>query len=279
MSINKIKILLDAGHGNPDRSNQSPDGKYIEADGNLNFVLKLRDLLLATEKFDVYLTRDKDEGLSLTTRGKKCKDMDIGISFHSDAYNEKSFGVTVFDSVEQKNEELGTLLGKSIANAMDTSFRGCREKESTKYKDKDYYTFINKAVSVGCPITFIIERGFHSNPSEAKKLMDDNYVMKSAIATKDVLVNWFFKDEQPTTPQAKLGLITNVKKSANIRVAPNHNSIVQNTLNLNTEVLLRYECDGTYVDNNNGKWWRIRYEKNGRWHDGYISASKINRTQ
>jgi len=285
----KIKGALDAGHGGNDRANKGISGEYIEADGNLEFVLYMKERFdKVKDLFDITLTRSADKSMSLTSRGKMAKGKDFFISIHSDAYNSKAFGVKIFDSVDLKNEEFAKKVANAYAKVIGSVSRGCYERESNKYVGEDYYTVIDSAQDIGCPNVLLLERDFHSNPEIEKKLLDSDLMKKGAYAVVDEYIKYYFPNfdfntidnpTQPKTQSAKLGLITNVKSTANVRVAPNHNSPIQSTINLGAEVLLRYECDGTYVDNNNGKWWKIRYNKNGKWYDGYISASKINEIQ
>jgi len=288
MPIKKIKGTLSAGHGGQDRTNRGYSGEYIEADGNLEFVLFMKERFdMVSDLFDIKLSRDKDVTMSLTEKGKTAKGRDFYLSAHSDAYNKSSFGVTVFDSVDLDNTELGIRIGKKVAELTGSAFRGCKERESTKYKGEDYYTEIDVAQDIGCPNVLLLERLFHSNPIEEKKLLDKDLMKKVAYAVADEYIKWYFpefdfntideKESNPTATPSKRGTIINVQKTANVRIAPNHSTSIVTTIPINTDVLIRYEVMGTFVDNNEGKWMRIRFEKNGIWYDGYISSSKVNR--
>ena len=187
--MSKFKIVIDSGHGGKDRANKGPSGKYVEADGNLQFSLYLKEYL--EDSFDVVLTRDKDTTLSLTKRGTMAKGADMFISIHSDAYTVTSSGVTIFDSVDLKNEDIAINIGKACANAMGISFRETKEKQSKKFAGEDYYTVIDTAQDVGCPCVLLIERGFHSNPKEEELLLDINLVKKSAKAVADEIKKYY----------------------------------------------------------------------------------------
>lgn len=180
--MSKITICLDPGHGGTDRSNRGASGKYVEADGNLQFALFLRDEL--KNDFNVVMTRTTDTTLGLTARAKVAVNAKASmfISIHSDAFDNKTSGVKVFDSINLKNEEIAKKIGQATATAMGIKFLGHRERESEKYKGNDYYTVIDVAHDGGVPVVLLLERGFHSNPNEEKLLLDANIVKKSAQA-------------------------------------------------------------------------------------------------
>lgn len=186
--MKKYKIVIDPGHGGSDRANRGIGG-YIEADGNLLFAGLLRRFL--SDDFDVVLTREKDVTLSLPTRGRMAKGADMFISVHSDAGSTTASGVTVFDSVDLKNEDIAKRVGQACADAMGIKFRGTKEKESTNYPGEDYYTVIDTAQDIGCPCVLLIERGFHSNPTEEKLLLNDRVVRDSAIAVANEIKKYF----------------------------------------------------------------------------------------
>lgn len=186
----KKTIVIDAGHGGTDRSNIGYSGKYIEADGNLEFALYLRDYL--KDYFNVILTRDKDVSMTLTNRGNMAKGADMFISVHSDAASSTTAGgVTVLGSVKLNNTELLTNIGKAISNSMGINFRRVWRRESITYPGMDYYTVIGTAQRVGCPVVMILERGFHSNPLQERLLLDSNVVKSSAKAVADEIMKYY----------------------------------------------------------------------------------------
>ncbi|WP_129599392.1 N-acetylmuramoyl-L-alanine amidase [Anaerophilus nitritogenes] len=187
-------IVIDPGHGGSDRSNRGYSGKYIEADGNLEFALYLKYFL--KDDFKVILTRDRDRTISLTDRGKIAKGSDMFISVHSDAGPITAGGVTVYESINRNNTALGNEIGKATADSMGISFRGTKKRPSTKYKNQDYYTVIQQAVKAGCPIVFILERGFHSNPKEEQILLNTVKVRDSAFAVSNVIRRYYNMQEK-----------------------------------------------------------------------------------
>ncbi|TCO69487.1 N-acetylmuramoyl-L-alanine amidase family protein [Marinisporobacter balticus] len=192
-------IVVDPGHGGNDRANRGYSGKYIEADGNLQFALFLHYYL--KDYFNVILTRKEDKTLSLTERGKMAKGADMFLSAHSDAWEKESNGVTIFDSVDLSNETLGAEIGKAIADSMGIKFKGVRERESQKNKGEDYYTVIDVAQDIGCPVVLLLERGFHSNPHEEQLLLNNNIVRESAKAVAEKIKAYYGVSESAETKE------------------------------------------------------------------------------
>lgn len=93
----KNVIIIDPGHGGKD-----PGGKILfgkkEKQINLEIAKKLYSLLKKDDNFDVYITRDSDEFISLYDRSKFANDKkcDIFISIHANAHknrNENGFEI------------------------------------------------------------------------------------------------------------------------------------------------------------------------------------------
>lgn len=79
----KIIIAIDPGHGGKDPGAISKKGRMMEKKINLNVALKLREKLEA-KGFEVVMTRDADEELGLTARGKFANEnkADFMVSIH-----------------------------------------------------------------------------------------------------------------------------------------------------------------------------------------------------
>ena len=187
-------IVIDPGHGGNDRANRGKQG-YIEADGNLAFALELRDALQGT--YRVLLTRERDKTLSLTERGLFAANNGAFLfcSIHSDARSDPAVsGVTVYESVDLADERLAAVVGRAVADAMGIPFRGVKSRESAKYPGEDYYTVIDVAQDRGVPHILLVERGYHTNPSDERKLMDPDIVRKSAQAMAKAIIE-FFRNE------------------------------------------------------------------------------------
>jgi N-acetylmuramoyl-L-alanine amidase len=78
-------IVLDPGHGGVDNGASAPSGIH-EKDITLAFALQLRDLLVASGKFDVAMTREDDTYLTLNERVDlaRANKADLLISPHPD---------------------------------------------------------------------------------------------------------------------------------------------------------------------------------------------------
>lgn len=94
----RFTIVLDAGHGGIDGGTQGVEGTP-EKTITLAFVLELRKKLEETGDFNVILTRDSDEYISLDRRVEIARQhkADLFISLHADAIRWKSLrGATVY---------------------------------------------------------------------------------------------------------------------------------------------------------------------------------------
>lgn len=191
-------IVISPGHGGNNskiaggRSNVGIDKRYVEADGNLQFSLYLKEYL--KPYFKVVLTREKDESMSLYNRAKiadKYK-ADLFLCIHSDACgNEKGNGVSVYKSVYNKDNNLGEILGKAISKSMNINFRKVKTRSYDSDPNIDYYGVIRYAYNKGILNTYIIERGFHTNKHECELLLNDDVVKKSARALADVIKKYY----------------------------------------------------------------------------------------
>ena len=81
----RLVIAIDPGHGGRDPGAEA--GGFREADLVLAFGLRLRDILLASGRFDVVMTRTDDAFLSLDARLSRARAAGAGVllSLHADA--------------------------------------------------------------------------------------------------------------------------------------------------------------------------------------------------
>ncbi len=81
----RVVVAIDPGHGGSDPGAEA--GDLREADLVLEFAGRLRDILVASGKFDVVLTRTEDALLSLDARLTEARaaEADVLISLHADA--------------------------------------------------------------------------------------------------------------------------------------------------------------------------------------------------
>jgi hypothetical protein len=198
-------LVLDSGHKSG--VNIGHDKRYNEGDGNYEWCLALKEFLKGS--IDVKIVGHDNSKVRERAVEAKRLNADMYISVHSDAWKVNSGGCTVFESVDLNNYKLGRNIGLACAEALNIRFRGCVEKESTKYPGEDYYGAIDKAQDLGIKNVFLLERAFHSNPSECEKLLDGHYTKKSAEAVGRVIKEFYgIKDEYYTRSLEMDGKVT-----------------------------------------------------------------------
>jgi len=112
-------IVLDPGHGGVDNGASSPSGIH-EKDITLAFALQLRDLLVASGKFDVALTRDDDTYLTLNERVDLARQnkADLLISLHADTFQEADIrGASIYTRDERAADILDKVLSAGETRA------------------------------------------------------------------------------------------------------------------------------------------------------------------
>jgi N-acetylmuramoyl-L-alanine amidase len=195
-NINKIKILIDPGHGGFDPGT-SGDLKIAEAPINLEISTKLMKFL-ESFGFEVEMTRYDDTGLhtdkSKTIREKKNEDLnnrvkainnsnaDIAISIHLNSFPQKQYyGAHVF---YKKNSEES----KIAAETLQDNLKEILDKENNRIPQvkKDIIIMDNSKIPI-----ILIECGFLSNVEEEKKLISEEYQEKVAWAIYTGLVKYF----------------------------------------------------------------------------------------
>lgn len=186
-SSSDIKVVLDAGHGEPDGGAVGVSG-VVEKDINLAIVQKLQEVL-ESKGFEVILTRSGDSGLqdenAETIRKMKVSDMnkrldimknshaDIFVSIHMNSFgDQKVSGLHIF---YDKNHPEIERLAKSIQNKM-SEVTGA-EMHAVKTADERLFLMKNPPMPA-----ILVECGFLSNPDEEKKLASDEYQSKIAWA-------------------------------------------------------------------------------------------------
>lgn len=204
-------VCVDAGHfGKYNRSPVVPE--YYESDMNWKLHLLLR-AELEKRGIKVILTRqDKDKDLALVERGKMAKDADLFWSGHSNAASrEDANNVVAFHQVDdncgqmdEQSKEIAELLAASAAKVMGVGYE-CRavksssDRDGNGYKD-DYYGVLRGAHAVHTP-GVILEHGFHTNPEQARWLLDDGNLQKLAVAEAEVICQYFdWHQEEPAAP-------------------------------------------------------------------------------
>ncbi len=92
-------IVLDPGHGGKDPGAIGPNKRLKEKNIVLDVGLKLRDILVKTGRYKVYMTRETDRFIPLMERANIAarKDADLFISIHANASrSRRSHGIEVY---------------------------------------------------------------------------------------------------------------------------------------------------------------------------------------
>ena len=183
-SANKIRVVLDAGHGGIDGGVLGVKTGIKESELNLKVVKKLETYLISAG-FSVSLTRNSDAGLyGVATKNLKRKDMEkrrdiikgvkphLVISIHMNKYSVSSRrGAQVFYKQGDNNAKLLASSVQESFNQMEKSPRSC------SILTGDYYI-----LNCSNYPSIIAECGFLSSPEDEALLITDEYQDEIAYA-------------------------------------------------------------------------------------------------
>ena len=173
----KVKIVLDAGHGGIDGGVTGINTLIKESELNLIIVKKLEKYLIGSG-FSVVLTRSSDAGLyGIATKNRKKKDMQrrseiinkvkpsLVVSIHMNQYSLSTRrGAQVF--YKQSDES-----GKKLANCVQDSFNNMENSaRNCSALVGDYYI-----LNCSQYPSIIAECGFLSNPEDEALLITEEY--------------------------------------------------------------------------------------------------------
>lgn len=210
----KPLIVIDAGHGGHDPGTIGRRGTR-EKDITLSYSKELRDELLRTGRYRVYMTRDYDKYIKLRERVQKGRNVkgDLFISIHANAHkNSKTEGFSVYSLSEtasdkeaaalaRKENKAGLINGVDLHEAEDdiTALLIDMTQRETKNLSASFAeTLVSKAehevkllrnphrfagfrVLTGADIpSVLIELGYLTNRREEKLLKSKNYKNKLA---------------------------------------------------------------------------------------------------
>lgn len=102
----RFRIVIDPGHGGIDTGAEGPTGT-LEKTITLAFALELKKKLDDTDKYDVFLTRDRDLFLRLDERVRIARQhaADLFVSIHADSIRFKDFrGATVYTVADKASD-------------------------------------------------------------------------------------------------------------------------------------------------------------------------------
>ena len=191
--VNKIRIVLDAGHGGIDAGVSGVNTNVRESDLNLKVVKKLENYLIGAG-MNVVLTRSTDAGLyGIASGNLKRKDMEkrkeiiksaqphLVISVHMNQYSLSTRrGAQVF---YKNNDEKSKQLADSIQDSFNAEINIDREYSALT---GDYYI-----LNCSNYPSVIAECGFLSNPEDEELLITDKYQDDVAYAIFKGVVGFF----------------------------------------------------------------------------------------
>ena len=197
LPISGKTIVIDAGHGKPDEGAQSSTGT-TEAATNLKIALKLQNLLEQSGT-TVILTRSDENAIydidAKTLKQKKISDIhnrvkignessaDLFVSIHLNKIPQQQYdGWKTF--YKQGSEE-----GKKLAVSIQNNLNEAIQKENNRVAKTIDNIYIIKHVEI--PIT-TVECGFLSNPTEEKKLLEDEYQNRLAWGIYNGIIDYFY---------------------------------------------------------------------------------------
>lgn len=201
MANGSLRICLDPGHSI--NYNRGVIPGYFESNMNWALANYLKEELLKYKNTEVFITKSRlDSNPDLESRGRFAiqNNCEVFYSIHSNAASAAACGVSVFRSVKRPDSvKLGQLLGQKDVDIMkaDTGITYLRQNgNSTRlYPDTtntDYYGVIRASVrSNVVKYSYLIEHGFHTNPTECTWLMNDANIKKLAKGEAEILANYF----------------------------------------------------------------------------------------
>lgn len=190
--MDKLKVILDPGHGGFDPGKVSVTGT-LEKDLNLVIAKKVKEYL-ETYEIEVLMTRTGDYDLAGNRKnGRKTADMKARtkliadekpvctVSIHQNSYTDASVcGPQVF---YYHTSEEGATLAEHIQTSMNENLVIEHPREQ---KENDTYYILKRSSSV----TVLVECGFISNPAEAELLETEAYQKKIAAAIGEGILNY-----------------------------------------------------------------------------------------
>lgn len=197
----KICIVIDPGHGEPDGGATSCTGR-LEHTYNLEIALRLRELLHFMG-FETILTRSSEASIyteGKTIAQKKMSDLKERVRIVAEAQNgillsihqnhfpdNQSYGPVVLYSDNAESKVLAEQLQKTLINVLSPdSRRQCKQADGIYLMEH-----------IRCP-GVLIECGFLSNWDEEGKLRNPEYQKKLCCVIGSVVCNYVsvLKDQQ-----------------------------------------------------------------------------------
>jgi len=189
-----ITVGIDVGHGPLTRGKRTPrweNGKFMhEYEFNLAVAKKLERKLIK-RGFKVVRTYKEGIDLPLKSRVKIANDakVDIFISIHANAYGMGGWNtVTGIETYYSTGSRIGPRLAKTVHKELIDA-TGMVDR---KVKNARFYVIKNTDAPA-----ILTESGFMTNKEDAKKLLDDGYREKIALAHAVGICKYFGIDYMP----------------------------------------------------------------------------------
>lgn len=196
----KVTIVVDAGHGEPDGGAVSADG-VKESNLNLQIAKKL-EAKLKEEMFNVLMTRESENNVAdlsvqnSSIREIKTADLNnrVKIANESNAMLLVSIHMNKFQDSKYRGWQTfysqGSEKGKALAESIQESIKESVQIENNRTALKiDGIKIIDKSTIPAV----IVECGFLSNTEECKLLQDDGYQEKLAEGIKKGILKYLGK--------------------------------------------------------------------------------------
>lgn len=212
----RFTVVIDPGHGGIDGGAAGPSGT-VEKDITLTFATELRDKLVADGRYNVFMTREKDEFLRLDDRVRIAREheADLFISIHADTIRLKGIrGATVYTvsekasdaeaqaladrenlsdqlagiEIEEENHEVADILVDLIKRETHSfSMRFARslvgELSTTVGLINNPHRFAGfKVLKAPDVPSVLLELGYLSNAKDEEQLMSAEWRQKAAIS-------------------------------------------------------------------------------------------------
>lgn len=222
----KYIVVIDAGHGGRDPGAQGIKGTR-EKDVNLAAALKLRQLLEASGRYDVVLTRESDVLIDHEERIEIARNAnaDIFISIHADAAGNRAVsGASVYTLSAAGDKRVDRLIDdKGWSTPLEVEPAGDAAKDilqdfiqrETLTKSSSFADILipelekvgpilrnshrqgNLAVLLAPDVpAVLLEVGFLTNPNDEKRLISQEGLSLSMEAVKSAIDIYFKREEQ-----------------------------------------------------------------------------------
>ena len=200
MTLNKYKIMLDAGH-KIDYNHSPFNNDWDEGTINWNLHIKLK-AELEERGFIVGQTRtNPNENPNVLSRGDMANNYDMFLSLHVNSYGDSSWNdVRVYYDVLNHNNasDFASLMSNTVKDTMNadgitrvgTAYTLTREYPTNP--NLNYYGVLRAAADTNCPLYYIIEHSYYTNQLCIEWLAVDDNLQALAEAEADTINDFYF---------------------------------------------------------------------------------------